>query len=44
MLKADTTPTRAPRGTKPVIQAFFTALDAVPEAIRALPSPRPPRP
>ena len=26
---------RAPRGTKPVSQAFFTALDAVPEASRA---------
>ena len=35
MLKADTTSTRAPRGTKPVSQAFFTALDAVPEASRA---------
>ncbi len=35
MLKAETTPTRAPRGTKPVSQAFFTALDAVPEASRA---------
>ena len=35
MLKADTTSTRAPRGTKPVTQAFFTALDAVPEAARA---------
>ena len=33
MAKADTT-TRAPRGTKPVTQAFFTALDAIPEAIR----------
>ena len=35
MLKAETTSTRAPRGTKPVTQAFFTALDAVPEASRA---------
>ena len=35
MLKAETTATRAPRGTKPVSQAFFTALDAVPEASRA---------
>ncbi len=35
MLKAETTSTRAPRGTKPVSQAFFTALDAVPEASRA---------
>ncbi len=35
MLKAETSPSRAPRGTKPVIQAFFTALDAIPEATRA---------
>ncbi len=35
MLKAETTSNRAPRGTKPVSQAFFTALDAVPEASRA---------
>ena len=34
MLKADTS-ARAPRGTKPVSQAFFEALDAVPEASRA---------
>ena len=34
MLKAETT-NRAPRGTKPVMQAFFTALDAIPEASRA---------
>lgn len=27
--------TRAPRGTKPVTQAFFAALDAIPEAARA---------
>ena len=33
MLKAEAT--RAPRGTKPVSQAFFTALEAVPEASRA---------
>ena len=35
MLKAETTPTRAPRGTKPVSQAFLAALDAVPEPSRA---------
>ena len=35
MLKADTLSTRAPRGTKPVMQAFFTALESVPEASRA---------
>ncbi len=35
MAKADSTPTRAPRGTKPVIQAFFSALNAIPEASRA---------
>ena len=35
MLKAETTATRAPRGTKPVSQAFFTALDSVPEAVRS---------
>ena len=35
MLKAETTATRAPRGTKPVMQAFFTALEAIPEASRA---------
>ena len=35
MLKAETTSTRAPRGTKPVSQAFFTALESVPEASRA---------
>ena len=34
MLKAETSSTRAPRGTKPVSQAFFAALDAVPEATR----------
>ncbi len=35
MAKLETTATRAPRGTKPVSQAFFTALDALPEAQRA---------
>ena len=35
MLKAETTTARAPRGTKPVSQAFFTALDAIPEHSRA---------
>lgn len=35
MPKAETTPARAPRGAKPVAQAFFAALDAVPEAARA---------
>ncbi len=34
MAKADTTP-RAPRGTKPVAQAFFAALDSIPEATRS---------
>lgn len=36
MARAETTAskTRAPRGTKPVTQAFFTALDAVPEMTR----------
>ena len=34
MLKADIS-ARAPRGTKPVSQAFFNALDAIPEASRA---------
>ena len=33
MAKAETA-TRAPRGTKPVAQAFFTALDTIPEATR----------
>ncbi len=28
-------PARAPRGAKPVTKAFFTALDAVPDAMRA---------
>ena len=35
MLKSETTSARSPRGTKPVSQAFFTALDAVPEAARS---------
>ncbi len=35
MAKAETTTPRAPRGTKPVILAFFAALDAVPDAQRA---------
>jgi len=34
MAKAETT-TRAPRGTKPVSQAFFAALESVPEATRS---------
>lgn len=32
---AKTEATRAPRGTKPVSQAFFAALDAVPELTRS---------
>jgi hypothetical protein len=35
MAKAETITNRAPRGTKPVSQAFFAALDAVPDAQRA---------
>ena len=35
MPKVETTPTRAPRGTKPVSQAFFAALAAIPEAARS---------
>jgi hypothetical protein len=35
MPKTESTATRAPRGTKPVMAAFFTALDATPEASRA---------
>ena len=35
MLKAATTATRSPRGTKPVSQAFFSALESVPEASRS---------
>ena len=35
MLKATTTAaTRSPRGTKPVSQAFFSALETIPEASR----------
>jgi carnitine O-acetyltransferase len=34
MAKADVS-TRAPRGTKPVVQAFFSAVDAIPEASRS---------
>jgi hypothetical protein len=34
MAKAETVSSRLPRGTKPVSQAFFTALEAVPEASR----------
>jgi TRAP-type C4-dicarboxylate transport system substrate-binding protein len=35
MPKMESISTRAPRGTKPVMAAFFTALDATPEASRA---------
>ena len=35
MIKPDTSPARAPRGTKPVSQAFFAALESVPDASRA---------
>jgi len=35
MSKAETMTTRLPRGTRPVSQAFLTALDAVPDASRA---------
>ena len=35
MLKATATANRAPRGTKPVSQAFFTALESIPDASRA---------
>lgn len=35
MAKQASAATRLPRGTKPVAQAFLTALDAVPEASRA---------
>ncbi len=35
MPKPESASTRLPRGTKPVAQAFLTALDAVPEASRA---------
>jgi hypothetical protein len=36
MLKAKSASTRAPRGSKTVSQAFFTALEDVPEASRAV--------
>jgi len=36
MPKTPSPSTRAPRGSKPVSQAFFTALDAVPETSRAV--------
>ncbi len=35
MAKTDTTMARSPRGTKPVSQAFFAALDGIPETNRA---------
>ena len=35
MAKADTASARAPRGSKPVSQAFFAALDSAPEIRRA---------
>ena len=35
MAKAETPTTRAPRGAKPVSQAFLTALDNIPDASRA---------
>ena len=35
MAKAETSAARAPRGTKPVSQAFFAALEQIPEASRA---------
>jgi hypothetical protein len=35
MAKAETTTARSPRGAKPVSQAFFTALETIPEATRA---------
>jgi len=34
MALAEKTSSRLPRGTKPVVQAFLTALDGVPEASR----------
>jgi hypothetical protein len=34
MAKAETAPSCLPRGTKPVSQAFFTALETIPEASR----------
>ncbi len=35
MAKTESTAARSPRGTKPVAQAFFSALDTIPEAARA---------
>ena len=35
MAKAETTAARLPRGAKPVSQAFFTALETIPEASRS---------
>lgn len=35
MPKTNSARARLPRGTKPVIQAFFEALDAIPESLRA---------
>jgi hypothetical protein len=35
LAKSDTIRTRLPRGTKPVVQAFFDALEAIPERSRA---------
>lgn len=35
MAKTDTPTARAPRGTKPVSQAFFTALEQIAEPLRA---------
>ncbi len=35
MLKPDTASGRAPRGTKPVSQAFFAALESIPESSRS---------
>jgi hypothetical protein len=34
MAKAETATTRAPRGARPVTQAFFTALELIPELAR----------
>jgi hypothetical protein len=36
MIKEQSVSTRLPRGTRPVTQAFFSALDAVPEASRGI--------
>lgn len=35
MAKAETPSNRLPRGTKPVAQAFFAALESIPEASRS---------